>query len=985
MGWRRIAAVWLVAMLSVHALYGPDTWSFLRWGILPLGAPLGTPRAAVGVYAHQVGHQVHIAVRAQAFYLYDGRGRRQRGLATVHRFRVDAAIAVEGADRVSLTCRWRWARAGEQTCITDLPALPDGEHTLLLTVRSPLPESPTVEVPLPVFESAKAHLLTDRTRYAPEETLLARALTYARADLVPRPHRRGVWQLRRDHDVLLEEGGTTDARGVAALTLTLPPSIVPGDYVLSWTSGDAMDEVVVTVDDVELPWLLVDAEPTRGWFGPGEQPSVRGSVRTAAGRPAGDIEITPTVQVSGGWPLPLAWSELAALRTDARGRFELGLPAVPADLGALGTLRLDLHAHDAVGGTSTGRVVVPLSPDPLLVHGVTEAGGRLFESRSNRVFLRLTTPDGRPLAHQAAHIVSQIDPRDPGRTATTDDDGVLAMQLDPGPPLAIVQPLPPRREEPTQRRAFTLAEGTSVLTQRGLGLAERTAVRALVERMDEACGGLVGAQSQVGRLVSVERGRVTAVTPDASALDGCVAEVLEGRRWPGDGLWSLTFDQVPDPARPRIVVGHDPESQLVDPLSVAFAEAAARAGACVRGATASRASLGHVRWLVEAAERRPQLWFSQDVAPCVRRHIARVTLPEPVERDLQGVVWLSVEVPWTRPPPEPEPETTRGWTYEVHVGDRVGHWQVEPANHFPTRLRPSEPIVDAGSVVTMRLIRGDDFGGVPPDTLTLHGPRSWSQTCARRGVRARSDATCPVAPETGWRFQPPEDHSGFFWVDDLAEAVVYVRPSQPADLSLTADQSRYAPGDRGRIRVRTHGPAVVSLVGVDARLERVMDLPQPDDLQRAAHDMASPRVFGVFTLLDVVSGRIRGEAAALAVMSQARLDEPDEPPLLDPFVTVHHPDLDGEERAAVALVAAEARSALRALPGDRITYEDFVELWDEIVAVQGAQGPWRRPLALSSLSESSLRRVDPRVLIGDATRMPEDLQPWLQWVAEATP
>lgn len=984
---------WLVVgalTACVQGAYGPDWISFARWGIFPILRPQAAPRPVLGVHSERFdeGQGIEVAVSLQGAYP-TARGSSPLVMkSSAYRYRASATIETAAGEALPLGCRWRWLGGPERGCVATLPPLPDGDHTLRVTVDSPMPAEASVEIPLPYYAPAQTHLLTDRPQYSAGDTLLARTLTYARADLRPVADRPGTWTLLRGRDstVLFREVATADDWGVATLSLALPETMPDGHYTLRWESGDAVAEQHILVEDVEMPWLLVDAAPAQGWFAPGEAPVFSGTVQTADGRPAADAEVTATVSVTGGWPPPTAWAEPAALRTDRDGRFTLALSEIPHDLRAPETLAVHFQAQDQTGMISTGTVTAPISPDTMRVAAVTAADGRLIESRSNRVYLRLTTPDGRPLAGETATIESDVDARDAGREATTDADGVLMVQLDPGPAMALIDPPRPVREQPAKTDTFSLAEGRALLDDRVLSLAERDALAGMLPDLDRTCGQLIGTEGTTARLVSASNGRLDSVTPQRSALDACVADVLEGRPWPTDGgLWQVSLAEAPDPSRPRLRLRFDAAGQASDPVKAAMEGAAARAGACFRDAEASVETLGYVRWHLGAEQERPRVWFSPELPGCVQEAFAGLSVPA-ARTSGQGAVWLSLEVPRAAPPARPEPRVQQGWRYRVRVGDRVGYWTTKSVHSTASAIRATEPIIDPGEPITIVPVSGWHTPGV----MTLHGPGGWSQRCPRADadlsemLHVQVSPDCPEAPERGWRFQPPEE-SGFYWTRDHGTAFAYVRPAQPATLSISADQDAYAPGEAGTLSIETGGPAVVSLVGHDERLARVLALPGPEDLQAAMLPFDAQRTFGAFTLLDLVSGRVRGEAAALAILTELTkgTDTEAERPSSSSFTDVYEPSIGPQTAASVASVAFAVQAALRAPPLGPLSYEAFAEAWDAEVDRQGAQDAWGRPLRLSVVPDELVSKIDPRVLAGDATRFPEHIEPWSSWFARS--
>src|SRR5262249_52814995 len=95
--------------------------------------------------------------------------------------------------------------------------------------------------------------------------------------------------------------------------------------------------------------------------------------------------------------------------------------------------------------------------DGIQVEAVTELADGLVAGFNNRVYLRVTTADGRPLPGASINVRRAWAAKDPGIDAELDEDGVGSLQLDPGPAVNVVVPpkpfRPPPRPKPVVRGA----------------------------------------------------------------------------------------------------------------------------------------------------------------------------------------------------------------------------------------------------------------------------------------------------------------------------------------------------------------------------------------------------------------------------------------------------------------------------------------------------------------------------------------------------
>ncbi|MBM4369913.1 MAG: hypothetical protein FJ102_27130, partial [Deltaproteobacteria bacterium] len=60
-------------------------------------------------------------------------------------------------------------------------------------------------------------------------------------------------------------------------------------------------------------------------------------------------------------------------------------------------------------------------------------------------------------------------------------------------------------------------------------------------------------------------------------------------------------------------------------------------------------------------------------------------------------------------------------------------------------------------------------------------------------------------------------------------------------------------------------------------------------------------------------------------------------------------------------------------------------LWESTLRVYPARDPFGRLLHLSVLPQNLLALADPRVMVSDAGRLPEDVENWPAYVAEEAP
>ena len=209
----------------------------------------------------------------------------------------------------------------------------------------------------------------------------------------------------------------------------------------------------------------------------------------------------PTEWAEGGLPTQVV--------ADRSGAFSIQLPPIPEDLLGQATLQARLTATSPAGDVQTGGPSLQLSDTAVLAEAVTELRGGLVEGFNNRVYLRVTQPDGRPLGDADLRVRRTWDPRDPGIEARTDADGVAALQLDPGPPVNVVVPAQPVRRAP-QPDPVRRDKAVDLGTLQAPALADQLALDRMLGDLQACALRVTTGTQQVRLLVVAASGRVEA-------------------------------------------------------------------------------------------------------------------------------------------------------------------------------------------------------------------------------------------------------------------------------------------------------------------------------------------------------------------------------------------------------------------------------------------------------------------------------------------
>lgn len=997
--------------------------AMLTDGIVVHSCPSGEPVPTLNAYVSGVGREVEGSVWVSAVAHYTTDDASQDLTADIHWLSADLSL-VDGAGKetpLEPADGWDSSGNGESAQIA-LPKVPDGDY--LLRVKADTPVGPaTLDVPLAVYAPAKVHVLTDRPLYEPGNTVKFRALALRARDLTPLDGRPGTWTvIDPSGEVLLEEKAPSGEWGVSSASFPLDSGATSGDWTVRWSSGGATGESRFRVEPFTLPRFRVEARADKdAWFA-GEQPVVRGRVVYSSGAPVAGANLELDWRLDGAWPAPTRWMDPASeghlptrLVTDAEGAFTLNLPIIPADLLGQATLAARIAATDATGDRVDGAVSLLLSQDRIQASAVTELQDGLAEGFNNRLYLRVSSASGAPLANAAIKVKRAWDASDRGVDAKTDEDGVAALQVDPGPAVNVLvpaQPVRPPKSPPTAQRD----DARDLFTGAGPTLDDALALDLWSGRLEPCARWVVGGDQQVRAVVRVEpSGAVKLVSAAADDdLSRCVASTLRGQRLSaGDArLFALTFT-LRDPGLPYIDLS-SVEAPFSEPsgLRDALSRAALTTRNCLPPTTGSGLLPFLVEWRPVPGTRRIEVNFTPDPkgdpldgAACVQTALRGAlqgdvlsSIPEGEDsRNLGFARLMAHGARGEDADQRPQPTVMLGYEFKVTALDAeqrsLGDTLVRlgPGTVPPLRLRADDVLPEAGDTVTIDILRGPGFSGELPEELFLTHPE-------REAIKARVDQK-----KRDVRFELPQDAEGWFsvrWMD--AEARLFVRPKRELSVALSADRPRYAPGQEATLRVKTTAAgapvqAGVGLFGVDESLGQLATLLGPDALDglRATVQTSSP-AFGSLDGQALSMGRVRGvNAAAATVLRVTQL------PTAESLDAVISGGNNGTFTPIEALtdsfyaVLGELYALTRAWeeqakPEELMAPPHMAALWEQAVDAAKARGApvqdaYGRRLRLHQLPADLLALTDPRVVVLDSTHLPEDVEDWARWVAEEQP
>lgn len=990
----------------------------LRYGLWVRACPDGAFRQVLHVSANGLTRGGRGSVSVSATALYATGPSDAQGSEPVSRFTPSLAF-VSAAGETPLVPREGWRRRGEGLVgEVELPRVNDGEYTLRVRVASPVDTS-SLDLPLALFTPARVHLLTDRPLYEPGNTVQFRALVLKASDLTPLEERPGTWRVADPSgEVLLEERAPSGSWGVTSGSFPLDRGAASGAWTVTYTTGATTQTRTFTVKPFTLPRFSLETATPRPFYRPNERPRLTGRVRYTSGAPVAGAKLELSWSTSGAWPPPSGWVDGSALprvaTTGPQGTFELELPVVPGDLQGVATLAADISAVDAANDRVEGGATILLSQDAIAVSAVTELADGLVQGFNNRLFLRATSPDGRVLDDVTLNVKRLWEATDRGTDARVDEDGVASLQLDPGPPVNVVVPALPFRPPPPADKV--VREGLEDRLGAEVSLADRMTFDALEARLEPCTRYARDATSvRVGLAVRAS-GDQGPMAPPEGKLGACVGSVLQGARFASgsERLFDVSwrFDESDLPSFEVALTGVPVVPSFLEGL---ISEALLEARDCLPPTVHSGTLPRLLEWRADpGAQTLEARWvpgrgdaFSASTLDCVTSLAAHLDWPRPRRGEVDeggeadesaaasvGLARISVEAPETSEAQRPQDTVMVG--YELLVTARRGketigstRLRMTPGSVPLVRLRATQQLVDPGATVTVELLRGPDFTGELPEKLWLRH--------AYQSVEAKVDPASRSAS-----FSVPSDWQGWAsveWGD--ARVFFFVRVKAPLDVRLAPERPSYAPGQVAHLAVDTRvagapGPAAVGLIGVDESLGQLAPLPGASELSGLRQQPQAVAPFGGIDAEALALGRVRGANAAAATLLRVAALPP--APEVEAAVSLRGETTFDPGTVLVDrfyLVLGELSQAVRtweaAEPkGTKMTPAAMASLWGAALDAvetrhESASDAWGRRLRLHRLPADLLALTDPRSLVIDATRLPEDVQNWSQWVAKEKP
>lgn len=921
-----------------------------------------------------------------------------------------------------LKLKEKWQKSGDASFARlELPRVNDGDYTLRAVVKSSIGET-KLDLPLPLYAPARIHVLTDRPLYEPGNTVKFRALALKGSDLTPLDGRPGRWEVRGpDGTLLLEEKANAGDWGVVQGRFPLDRGADSGEWSVTWRSGADADTRQFTVKPFTLPRFRLEASTEKPFYRRLEKPRLKGDVKYSSGAPVANARVEVTWNVSGDWPAPTAWTSGSALpreaKTDAAGHFSLDLPQVPEDLQGQSTLTARLAALDESGDRVEGAAYVLLSADAIRVSAITELEGGLVHGFNNRMYLRSTTADGRVLEGVTLNVKRLWEARDKGTDAEADQDGVASLQVDPGPPVNVVIPPQPFRAPPPVKPVAR----TSLYDLASEGDEASLADRLALDRVEKELSGCAryqksGESPVIGLRVS-PTGQVLGIAAPAGKLGACFEKTLRGVKLGAgkDRILSATFT-VTDEEFPDIGVVPEGVPNVPDEVQNALTNAMFEVRDCLPNTVPSAALPVMATWEYKKGSRTvPLSWvkdaqateaFPEGPLSCIKGRLSKLELPKrPLHLEEQtddegseggavGFARFNVTAPEKYVASRPRATVMTGYEFLVTAkkgGETLGSTKLRmsPGQVPNLRMRASTQRVKPGEKVKVELIRGPEYTAELPEKVWLYLGRESKEFDFDKKTRTGT-------------VEIPADAEGWARVDAQgAQTYLFIEPKAQLSLEVKPEKSRYAPGQLARLELETKlggtgRAAAVGLFGVDDSLAQLAPLPGGDELARLRPQAQTNGSFDGLDAAALALGRIRGGNAIAATLLKVNQLPP--LPQLETAVSLSgQTNLDTLETltdrfyAVLLELHVQARTWEEKAPtAEKMTPKVMAGLWGKALDAveakkESAKDAWGRRLKLHRLPADLLALTEPRAVIVQGTRLPEDIENWSQWVAKEKP
>jgi anti-sigma factor RsiW len=313
----------------------------------------------------------------------------------------------------------------------DVPDWADGQYQLRVAAATP-DGADVIARSVRLTRSWRLMLSSDKPVYQPGQTILARALSLRRPDLLPARNQPAVFTLTDPRgNVLFKHTTATSAYGICSAECALAQEILEGSYTLACKIGDTESRLSLEIRRYVLPKFKVEVTPDRPYYAPGQTGSLTVQSDYFFGKPV----VNADVQVVLGTP-DAGTRVVGKLtgKTDEQGRAKLTF-TVPAALVGRETDAGDARLNFTVSVTDSAKQKYQgfaeriVTTRPIKIEAIPEAG-KLVMGVSNTVYVLVTRANGEP----APGLTVEATGDNLKTKAKTDERGAASFQVTPMTP-----------------------------------------------------------------------------------------------------------------------------------------------------------------------------------------------------------------------------------------------------------------------------------------------------------------------------------------------------------------------------------------------------------------------------------------------------------------------------------------------------------------------------------------------------------------------
>lgn len=305
-----------------------------------------------------------------------------------------------------------------------LPDWDEGEYRIRITAAG----RETVERAVTLKRPTRLMVSTDKPVYQPGQTIHMRALALRRADGKPLVGQEAVITIADPRGtVIFKQRAVTSGFGITSADCPLADEIIQGAYTLKCVIAGTESERTVDVKPYVLPKFRVAVDVDEPSLRPGQVFRAKIAATYFFGQPlaGGTVEVevlTPDREVNQHRTAPIDGNGNAVAEFRLPDRL-IGTEQYSGDA----QLRITATVKDAGGQVESRAIYRVVSSRELRIEVLPESGV-LIPGTVNRIYVLVTTPDGRP-APAARLSIAGV-----GHEIIASELGVASFELTPAPP-----------------------------------------------------------------------------------------------------------------------------------------------------------------------------------------------------------------------------------------------------------------------------------------------------------------------------------------------------------------------------------------------------------------------------------------------------------------------------------------------------------------------------------------------------------------------